>query len=105
MHACTTHTTCQGGQILGHLCPVVLELGFEPLNAYPCIYVCWENKCVAIIRLYINDCLILTHPELLKQTKEVLSRPFPMKDHTKYPHSGMRDGEKFLTLSSIPPFL
>ena len=35
---------------------------------------------MAIIRLYVNDCLILTHPELLQQTKEVLSNRFPVKD-------------------------
>jgi hypothetical protein len=35
---------------------------------------------VAIIGLYVDDCLILTHAELLNGTKEVLSSRFPVKD-------------------------
>jgi len=60
----------------GHLC----DNGFISLEADPCVYVCWDEEKLAAIGLYVDDCIIITHPDLLERTNEVLSSRFPTKD-------------------------
>jgi len=60
----------------GHL----RDNGFIPLEADPCVHVCWDEEKLAAIGLYVDDCIIITHPDLLERTKKVLSSCFPTKD-------------------------
>jgi len=52
--------------------------GFISLEADPCV--CWDEEKLAAIGLYVDDCIIITHPDLLERTKKVLSSSFPTKD-------------------------
>ncbi len=54
--------------------------GFEPTKADPCVYVRWKDDMLAVIALYVDDLVIITHPNLLIKTKQVLSEQFPIKD-------------------------
>ncbi len=40
----------------------------------------WQGDKPAIIALYVDDLVILTHPDLLADTKKVLAERFPVKD-------------------------
>jgi len=60
----------------GHLC----DNGFISLEADPYVYVHWDEEKLAAIGLYVDDCIIITHPDLLEITKKVLSSCFPTKD-------------------------
>ena len=59
-----------------HLC----SSGFTPMAADPCVYVKWVDNCLSIIGLYMDNCLIITHQDLLTETKNILSSCFPTKD-------------------------
>jgi len=60
----------------GHL----LDNGFISLEADPCVYVCWDEEKLETIGLYVDDCIIITHPDLLERTEKVLSSRFPTKE-------------------------
>jgi hypothetical protein len=53
---------------------------FESMDADPCVYIKWSSTRVAIIALYVNDLVVIAHPDLLEETKAILSSRFPVKD-------------------------
>jgi hypothetical protein len=53
----------------GHLC----TSGLEPTEADLCIYIQWKQDVIAIIALYIDNLVIITHSDLLVETKRILS--------------------------------
>jgi hypothetical protein len=54
--------------------------GFESMDTDPCVYIKWSGTCVAIITLYVNNLIVIAHPNLLEETKAILSSRFPVKD-------------------------
>jgi histone deacetylase 1/2 len=54
--------------------------GFKSMDTNPCIYIKWSGTHVAIITLYVNNLIVITHPNLLKETKAILSSRFLVKD-------------------------
>jgi hypothetical protein len=61
----------------GHL----QENGYIPLEADKCVYVKYaKDNQVVFIGLYVDDCTILAHQQLLVETKAILSNKFKIKD-------------------------
>jgi transposase InsO family protein len=56
------------------------ENGLQPMDADPCVYIRWQEGRVAIIALYVDDIVVITHSNLLEETKGILSQRFPTKD-------------------------
>jgi hypothetical protein len=53
--------------------------GFEPTEPDPCIYIKKVGKQVYII-LYVDDCTIIGHSDLITDAKQTLHTKFMMKD-------------------------
>jgi len=54
--------------------------GFIPSKADPCIYVKREDKDLAIIALFVDDCTIVATKKMLQPTKDMLANKFKMVD-------------------------
>ncbi len=54
--------------------------GFEPLDGDACIYTRRTQGKIAIIGIYVDDCTIIAHRQLLEETKAILASKFKMKD-------------------------
>jgi hypothetical protein len=59
-----------------HLC----ASSFKPLDGDTCIYTCWTQGKIAIIGIYVDNCTIIAHHQLLAGTKAILTLKFKMKD-------------------------
>lgn len=46
--------------------------GFKPTKANPCVYVCWKKDLIAIIVLYVDDLVIITHSDLLDDEEDIV---------------------------------
>ena len=57
------------------------EQGLIPCNSDPCIYVCWEDDKLLIVAVYVDDLIIASNDQQLKDVfVEHLKAKFSMKD-------------------------